>query len=216
MMFKFDDGRNSTDDIASFRQITNLTNKASVRLQLREQHDCFFQLPSFQRPPTGPTVQGGTQEPRRAKLNQSCWESKSICNHHLRSACSSLIASGHSNLPKDDRCSSTNQCSWQGGDRSPVWCSSEESQHGSETVVSIIISPRNNKCLQSGHMSSNDYIRITLVEGKAAQTWPYLLSGSLGSSSTKPLMLYLHDFDLTRVVPCGNNCIVLGQLIINI
>ena len=29
-------------------------------------------------------------------------------------------------------------------------------------------------------------------------------------------MLYLHDFDLTRVVAGGNNCIVLGQFIINI
>ena len=29
-------------------------------------------------------------------------------------------------------------------------------------------------------------------------------------------MLYLHDFDLTRVVASGNNCIVLGQFIIKI
>ena len=29
-------------------------------------------------------------------------------------------------------------------------------------------------------------------------------------------MLYLHDFDLTRVVASGNNCIVLGQFIINL
>ena len=28
-------------------------------------------------------------------------------------------------------------------------------------------------------------------------------------------MLYLQDFDLTRVVASGNNCIVLGQFIIN-
>ena len=177
-----DNSRNSTNYIASFS--TNhhpyLTNKASVRLQLREQHDCFFQLQDFQHPPTGPMVLDGNQEPGRAKLNQSCWESKSICNHHLRSACSSIIASGHSNLPTDDRCSSNPQYHWEGGERSPGWCSRGEGQHGSETVVSIS-SPRNNECLQSGHISSNDYARLTLVEGRAAQTWPSLLSGSLVS-----------------------------------
>ena len=130
-----DNSRNSSDGITNHHPY--LTNKASVRFQMRVQHDCFFQLPSFQRPPTGPMVLGSNQEPARAKLKQSCWESKSICNHHLRSACSSIIASGHSNLPTDDRCSGSGQCSWEGGNRTPGWCSREEGQHGREPVVSI-------------------------------------------------------------------------------
>ena len=143
-------------------------------------------------------VLGGTREPGRAKFYQSCWESKSICHHHLRSE-PPIIASGHSNLPTDDRCPSPFQSSWQGGDGSPGWCSREEGQHGREIVGFIGISPRNDKCLQSGHISSNDYARLTLVEGRAAQAWWFLISGSCGSSSAKPLILYLRDSDHSKI-----------------
>ena len=36
-------------------------------------------------------------------------------------------------------------------------------------------------------------VSLTLVEGRAAQAWAYLGPGSWGSSSTKPLTLYLRQ-----------------------
>ena len=75
------------------------------------------------------------------------------------------------------------------GERSPSCCSSEEGQHWREPVWPIK-TPTNHKSLQT-HISKAYFVCLTPDEGSLAQTWWYLFSGSGGSSSTKPEMLYL-------------------------
>ena len=88
---------------------------------------------------------------RRAKvtstINSHCV--RIIICHNLRSAGTSVVSPCHPHFASDNRSSSIDQCSWEGGEGSPGCCSREEGQHRRKVVVgSISVSSDNHKCLQ--------------------------------------------------------------------
>ena len=77
-----------------------------------------------------------------------------IC-HNLRSGSGTSVTSPcHPHFASDNRSVSKAQCSWEGGEGSPGFCSREECQHRRKVVGSIysISSPGNHKCLQMFNM----------------------------------------------------------------
>ena len=111
-------------------------------------------------------------------------------NHYLMSVVKSIIlAPIHPKSASYNWCLRILQCSWERGEWGPGWRPAKKGQHGRRVFVDVIaVSSSNNKCLQD--IEKMCWVGLTPV-GRAAQAWAYLLSGSWGSSSTKPLMLYL-------------------------
>ena len=128
----------------------------------------------------------GTPEPAIFFLSKICGP---VIEHHLRSIRTSIKPSSHPEPASHQRSLSEPQWMRERGERSPSCCSSEEGQHWRQPVWSIKTST-NNKSLQT-YISKAYFVCLTPDEGSLAQTWWYLFSGSKGSSSTKPEMLYL-------------------------
>ena len=79
--------------------------------------------------------------------------------------------------------------SWQGGNVSPVWCSRKEHEHSrKKAFLLFILWSTSNKKRLGVKMC---WAGLTPVAGRVPQAWAALTSGSLVSSSTKPLVLYL-------------------------
>ena len=119
-----------------------------------------------------------------------------LFNDHLRSVGFPIIETpSHPKSALDNQSLRTGQCSWKGGEGSPCSFSREECQHRRK-VLQPIESPSNNKSLRRLNCEAEEgsinlgWTGLTPV-GRAAQAWLNLFSGSWGSSSTKPLMLYL-------------------------
>ena len=112
-------------------------------------------------------------------------------NHYLMSVVKSIIlAPIHPKSASYNWCLRILQCSWERGEWGPGWRPAKKGQHGRRVFVDVIaVSSSNNKCLQN--IQKMCWAGLTPV-GRAAQAWPPLFSGSWGSSSTKPLMLYLY------------------------
>ena len=112
-----------------------------------------------------------------------------VNNHHLRSGVTLFILTpGHPDLASLNWSSSRIQRSWKWGEGSP-FCGAREKNVNRWKSAGSVPSSSNNKRLQN-----MVWVGLTSDEGRAAQAWPNLFSGSLGSSSTKPCMLYLQLF----------------------
>ena len=115
----------------------------------------------------------------------------SLFNHHLRSVGFSIIVTPrHSEPSSHNQSSSAGQCSWEGGKGSPGCRPREEGQHRRK-VLGSVESSGNHKSLHTFHKFKLNVDWTGPTSERAAQAWPNLFSGSWGSSSTKPLMLYL-------------------------
>ena len=104
-------------------------------------------------------------------------------SYHLRAGKTSTPTPSHPEPASHNRSLSTIKCIREGDQGSPFFCSREECQHRRSQAW----------CISSGNhqLQREDWAGLTPVPGRAAQAWPALLSGSWGSSSTKPLISYL-------------------------
>ena len=111
---------------------------------------------------------------------------------HLTSVRASIIPSPCQPLsPPHNHRSSSIKRSWERSKRSPCSRPREEGQHGGK-VVRPVVPSGNNECLGKGK-GGLVLVRsvLTPLLGRAKQACPILISGSCGSSSTKPSVLYL-------------------------
>ena len=109
---------------------------------------------------------------------------------HLRFVGSSITTTSHTESSSNNRSCSKCQRPGQRGKERPGTCSRGQNHH-SRFVALWILASSNNKCLFKNNLKQLLSSWLTLVFGRAAHAWLCLISGSWGSSSTKPLMLYL-------------------------
>ena len=134
-----------------FYNVHLMTSRAALEAQRRRLRGYFFSFEYFQRSPTRSMARDDILEPDKQtknKLNHWLYHHcerppfaniskvkriapppSPLLNHHLRSPGTSIETPINPYPSSHNRCSSTGQSSWEGGEGSPGCCTMEEGDH---------------------------------------------------------------------------------------